>query len=392
MRSAESSAAPGPGSGPAGPGPAARAGAVLTVDLDAAAWNYRRLAAELAPGAGCAAVVKADGYGLGVGPLARTFARAGARSFFVATIDEGLELRRVLTEGGWPETAIYVLNGPLPDTERELREARLTPVLNSLGDLELWTAAGRAAGLRLPAALHIDTGMSRLGLPDDELAQLAENWHRLDGVRLDLIMSHLSSADAPEHPENAAQLARLREALDLLPGAPVSLANSSGIFLGADYHYDLARPGVALYGVNPTPYTQTPMRRVVTLVARVLQVRQIDAPRGVGYGASFRAGGPTRIATIAAGYADGLLRHLSNRGQVAFQGRLAPVVGRVSMDSITVDVTDLGGSAPAPGDFVEVIGDAHDQDALAAEAGTIGYEVLTALGGRYHRVYSGGDG
>ena len=371
---------------------AARAGGILQVDLDAASWNYRRLCAQLSPGTECAAVVKANGYGLGVDRLAPTFAHAGARSFFVATIDEGLELRRVLSDAGHPEAAIYVLNGPLPGTERELMAARVVPVLNSLGDLELWRAAGRAAGVRPPAALHIDTGMSRLGLPDDEVDRLAEDPAALAELDLRCYMTHLSSAPEPEHPENAAQLARFDAALARLPAAPVSFANSSGIFLGQAYHRDLARPGVALYGVNPTPERANPMQRVVTLKARVLQVRQIDAPRGVGYGATFRAQGPTRIATIAAGYADGLLRHLSNSGQVAVGGRCVPVVGRVSMDSMTVDVTALGDGAPVAGSFVDVIGDGHDQDALAAEAGTIGYEVLTSLGARYHRVYTGGSG
>jgi alanine racemase len=268
--------------------------------------------------------------------------------------------------------------------------ARVTPVLNSLGDLELWRAAGQAACVRPAAALHIDTGMSRLGLPDDEVDRLAADPAALGDIDLRCYITHLSSAPEPEHPENAAQLERFDAALARLPAARVSFANSAGIFLGKSYHRDLARPGVALYGVNPTPEQPNPMKRVVTLKARVLQVRQIDAPRGVGYGATFRAQGPTRIATIAAGYADGLLRHLSNSGFVTVGGRHAPVVGRVSMDSITVDVTALGDEAPNAGDFVDVIGDGHDQDALAEEAGTIGYEILTSLGARYHRVYSGG--
>ena len=369
---------------------AKRAGGLLHVDLDAAAWNYRRLCDALTPGTECAAVVKANGYGLGVDRVAPVFAAAGARSFFVATIDEGLALRRVLSDAGYPEAAIYVLNGPLPGTEGELMAARVVPVLNSLGDLELWRAAGRAAGVRPAAALHIDTGMSRLGLPDDEVDRLAQDPSPLADVELSCYMTHLSSAPEPADPENAAQLERFDAALARLPAAPVSFANSAGIFLGKAYHRDLARPGVALYGVNPTPERENPMQRVVTLKARVLQVRQIDAQRGVGYGATFRAQGPTRIATIAAGYADGLLRHLSNSGYVTVGGRHAPVVGRVSMDSITVDVTALGPEAPVAGDFVDVIGDGHDQDALAEEAGTIGYEVLTSLGARYHRVYTGG--
>lgn len=374
--------------------PGDRAGAILTIDLDAAAANYRRLCAELA-GTDCAVVVKADGYGLGVDRLAPVFVRAGARTFFVATIDEALGLRTVLDAAGCPEAAVYVLNGPLPGTEADLLAARIIPVLNSLGQIALWAEAARQRGRRLQAALHVDTGMSRLGLPDDEVAALAEAPQRLDGLEITLLLSHLACADTPAHPENAAQLARLQAArrqLPLDPGVAVSLANSSGIFLGGDYHFDLARPGVALYGVNPTPGRPSPMHRVVTLRGRVLQVRQIDHHRGVGYGASFRAGGPTRVATVAAGYADGYLRHLSNAGRVAFGGQLLPVIGRVSMDSFTVDVTGLGRDGIVAGDFVEIIGDGHDQDAIAAEAGTIGYEILTALGARYHRVYRGGDG
>ena len=368
--------------------PAARAGGTLDIDLDAAARNYRRLCAEA--GSDCAAVVKADAYGLGVAKLAPAFARAGARCFFVASIDEGLTLRPILDAAGVPEAVIYILNGPLPGTEADFRVFGLRPVLNSLGDLDLWRRASEQAGATLPAALHVDTGMSRLGLPEDELATLAREPARLAGITLTLVMSHLACADTPEHPENAAQLARFQAARAALPTAPASLANSSGVFLGPRFQFDLARPGVALYGVNPTPGRDTPMHRVVGLRGRVLQVRQIDAPRGVGYGASFRAGRRMRIATVAAGYADGVLRSASNRAQVTYRGRRLPIIGRVSMDSITVDVTDLPEGAPAPGDFVELLGDAHDVDALATESGTVGYEVLTALGRRYHRVYHGG--
>jgi alanine racemase len=375
---------------------AARAGGVLSVDLDALAGNYRRLCRELSAGTECAAVVKADGYGLGVDRVAPVLAAAGARRFFVATIDEGLTLRRVLAEAGWPGAEIFVLNGPLPGTERDFQQAGLTPVLNSLADLQLWQAAAKAAETALPAAVHLDTGMSRLGLPDDEIDTLAADPGRLDGIALTHWITHLASASSPDDPENAAQRSRFEAALAKLPPAAASFANSSGVFLGAPFHHELARPGVALYGVNPTPHAANPMARVVTLRARILQVRQIDAGRGVGYGSSFRAPGPTRIATIAAGYADGLLRHLSNRGRVAIGGRLAPVVGRVSMDSITVDASALPAEAVQPGAWAELIGASYDQDALAEDAGTIGYEVLTALGGRYHRVYTarstgGGD-
>lgn len=364
--------------------------ATLTIDLDAVAWNYRRLCREL-KGIRCAAVVKANGYGLGVDRVAPVLAHAGADSFFVATLDEAIELRPILDLAGFPEAAIHALNGPLPGCARDLIAARVTPVLNSLGDIALWQDAARQEGYELAAAVHVDTGMSRLGLPDAEVVALAEWPEKLSGIRLSCILSHLGCADQPGRPENAEQLERLHRFLGMLPDAPVSFANSSGIFLGSGYHFDLARPGVALYGVNPTPRQANPMRRVVGLEGRIMQVREIDAPRGVGYGASFRAAGPTRIATVAVGYADGYMRHLSNRGQVAIGGKLLPVVGRVSMDSITVDVTALGDNAVRPGGTVELLGAAHDQDAFAREAGTIGYEVLTSLGSRYRRVYEGGE-
>lgn len=370
--------------------PATRAGGILTIDLDAVIWNYRRLCLELG-NVSCATVVKADGYGLGAREIAPALARGGAETFFVATIDEGIDLRGILTDAGFADATIYVLNGPLPGSERDLLATRVTPVLNSVGDLELWTRFGRSQGLSLPAAVHLDTGMSRLGLCDKEIQRLIESPEMLAGIQLEYYLSHLACADDIGHPENTAQLARLREALSRLPRAPVSLANSSGIFLGRHYHFNLGRPGVALYGVNPTPYQTNPMRRVVTLQGRVLQIRQIDAHRGVGYGASFRATGPSRIATVAVGYADGLLRALSNRGRVCIDGHLLPLVGRVSMDTFTVDVTSLPRDTLRPGSLVDIIGEGHDQDALAVEAGTIGYEILTSLGARYHRVYLGGE-
>lgn len=371
--------------------PAERAGALLTVDLDAAVANYRRLCAETGE-ARCGVVVKADAYGLGMERLAPAFARAGARDFFVAFIDEALALRRILDDAGVRDARIAVLNGALPGTEADLVAYGITPVLNSLGDVDRWAAASRAREAAPPAILHVDTGMSRLGLPDDELEILGADPDRLAPIRLEAIMSHLANAPDPDNPENERQRERLHRALNMLPAAPVSFANSSGIFLGPAYRFDLARPGVALYGVNPKPGRANPMQPVVSLQARVLQVRQIDAPRGVGYGSTFRAAGPTRIATIAAGYGDGVLRSLSNRGHVAVGDRLLPIVGRISMDSVTVDATDLPTDALAPGGLVDVIGPRHDVDALAAEADTIGYEILTALGRRYHRVYRGGDG
>ncbi len=364
---------------------AARAGAILTIDLDAVADNYRRLCAELGAAA-CAAVVKADAYGLGMARVAPALARAGARTFFVAQLEEATALRAMFPV----EVEIFVLNGLGAGPVAEFQAGRVHPVLNSLGEIDAWAAAARAAGRALPAAVHIDTGINRLGLPDDELEALAADRGRLAGIDLRYLLSHLACADRPEHPLNAEQLRRFRAARARLPDAPASLANSSGIFLGADYHVDLARPGVALYGVNPTPGQPNPMRQVVRLQGKILQVREIDASRTVGYGATHRAAGPTRIATVAVGYADGYLRSLSNRGSAWLGDRRVPVVGRVSMDLITLDVTGASAEAARPGAFVDLIGADLSTDEVAEAAGTIGYEILTSLGRRYHRVYRGG--
>ncbi|MEE8445901.1 MAG: alanine racemase [Alphaproteobacteria bacterium] len=360
-------------------------GATLTIDLDAVAANYRRLA-ERAARAECAAVVKADAYGLGMAEVAASLSGAGCRSFFVALADEGAALRRVL-----PDSDIYVLNGALAGDEPVFVEHRLIPVLNDLGRIEDWARAGRAQA-PIPGAVQIDTGMSRLGLPPDEVARLADEPARLDGIELRLMMSHLACSDQPDNPMNAAQRDEFRERSRHLPRAPASLANSSAIFLGPDFHFDMVRPGAALYGVNPCPGTENVMAPCVHLAAPIVQVRDIDSPRAVGYGASHRVTRPTRIATIAIGYADGYLRSLSNRGHCYIGDIKVPVVGRVSMDLLTLDVSAVAPDRARPGAIVDIISARHTVDDLAAEAGTIGYEILTSLGPRYRRRYSGGGG
>jgi alanine racemase len=270
-----------------------------------------------------------------------------------------------------------VLNGLLPGTSRAFLDARLTPVLNDLAQIERWRRKGQGR----PAVVHIDTGMNRLGVPMEDVERIGE-----PDFPLRAVMSHLACAEQPS-PMNEAQLQRFEAARTRLPAAPASFANSSGIFLGPAYHYELARPGVALYGVNPTPGERNPMRPVVRLLARILQVREAAAGESVGYGATRQLERPTRIATIAAGYADGLLRSLSNQGRALAGGTTVPIVGRVSMDLITLDVTAADPAAVEPGSLVELIGAAHTVDDLATEAGTIGYEILTSLGRRYHRVW-----
>jgi alanine racemase len=355
------------------------AAAVLTIDLNAIAANYRRLAAA-APGAECAAVVKADAYGLGADRIAPVLARAGCRLFFVAHLEEGIALRRAL--GAGPE--IQVLHGPLPGTEATFLAHDLVPVLNSAAQAAAWSALARSRGARLPASLQFDTGMSRLGIAPAEVEQLGA----LDGVAPRLVLSHLACADEPEHPANAAQLAAFAALRRRWPAARASLAASFGIFLGVAYHFDVVRPGAALYGIAPTA-GPNPMQDVVRLQARIIQTREIAPGTGVGYGHTWRAGAPARIATVGIGYADGFPRSLSGRVAAWLDGVKLPLVGRVSMDSITLDASALPPERLAPGTLVDLIGPHCPVDALAAAAGTVGYELLTRLGRRFARRYLG---
>lgn len=352
------------------------AGATLTIDLDAVADNWRLLCRQL--GKPCAGVVKADGYGLGLGPVARTLAGAGCDSFFVALPEEGLRLRRILPQ---PEARIFVLTGAPEGTEGLFAANRLIPVINTLEQAAQWLAAAPAGA---PYALHVDTGMTRLGLSMDDIGALPA------GFAPCLVMSHLACADEPGHALNAAQQAAFATVSALFPKAEASLANSSGVFLGPDYGFDLGRPGIALYGGNPTPGAPNPMRQVVTLQAKILQVRRVDTPRSVGYGATWQCAGGSLLATVAAGYADGLHRVLGNVGNGLLGNRVVPMVGRVSMDLIVFDVSAAPANLARPGQSITLIGRGHNADSLATEAGTISYEILTGLGRRYARTYQGG--
>jgi len=370
----------------------AHAGALLTIDLGAIAGNYRLLLDRLA-GVPAAAVVKADAYGLGAERVAPVLARAGCRVFFVAHIDEGARLRHILDGTGVAEHAraeIHVLGGLPPGTENAFAAARLTPVLNSLGEIAAWKDFCAAIEEPLPCDVHVDTGMGRLGLPPDETKRLAEEPERLAGLDVGNVLSHLACADEPDHPKNAEQLAAFRDIRARIGVGRACLANSSGIFLGSDYHFDMARPGVALYGVGPVPDAPNPMAQVVRLQGKIAQVRDVDTPQTVGYGAIHRVEGPGRVATVPVGYADGYLRSLSNRGTGYIGDIPVPVVGRVSMDLITLDVTGVPQDLARVGCLVDLIGPLNPVDRLAAEAGTIGYEILTSLGARYHRAYVGG--
>ncbi|MEQ8507051.1 MAG: alanine racemase [Rhodospirillales bacterium] len=361
------------------------AGAVLSIDLDALQTNYRLIANTLTGGAVAAAVVKADAYGTGIGPAAGALWSAGARDFFVAHPGEGVELR-----GHLPEAKIHVLNGAHAGAEGAFLEHRLIPALNCLGDVERWRVYCSHIERPLPAVLHVDTGMCRLGLDKGEYARVINDPALLDDINIETVMSHLASADE-NSPQNADQLARFQDIRRNLTVGRASFANSSGVFLGPEFHFDLARPGVALYGANPTPFAPNPMAQVVSLQAKILQVRDVDSPETVGYGATHRIAGPSRIATLPVGYADGYLRSLSSRAKAFIGDYETPIVGRVSMDLITIDVTAVPEPLCRPGMPVDLIGPRHTVDDLAAEAGTIGYEILTSLGRRYHRIYSGGD-
>jgi alanine racemase len=365
-----------------------RAGAILTIDLGAIAANWRGLRDAGRAGGrpiDCAAVLKADAYGTGATVVGPRLAAEGCRQFFVAHLEEGIALRGVV-----PEHPIYVLNGLLPGTEPDFVEFGLTPVLNHLGQLNAWRAAAQRYNRPLDAVIHIDTGMHRLGLSPEEAQLLAAERGRLRGLRLALLMSHLVVSEEPNNPINGEQLSRFRTFVRTMPGAPASLANSSGIFLGPDYHFDLLRPGAALYGINPTPGRPNPMLTTVTLRARVLQVRRIDALQTVGYGAAWRSARPSRVATIALGYADGYFRTLINRTHVHLAGHKVAVIGRISMDLVTIDVTDVPEADSQPGALVEVLGPHLTADDLAEHARTNAYEVMTALGRRYARLYHDG--
>ena len=347
------------------------------------AANWRSLRARV-NGVECAGIVKANAYGLGADRVAPALWHAGCRRFFTANHDGALAIRNLL-----PDADVYVLNGLLGDP-KDYIETGLTPVLNCLGQVETWQSHARRAQRALPAVLHLDTGMHRLGLPPGEVAQLRERPELLRSLDLQFIMSHLACADDSDGAMNRRQLATFHQMRRGLPEFPASLANSSGIFLGPDYHFDLIRPGYAVYGGNPTPGRPNPMQPVVGLSAQIIQIRDVGPGETVGYGATYALKQATRIATIPLGYADGYMRAMSNQAAASIDGVAVPVVGRVSMDLVTLDIGALPVEKAHVGTWVDLIRGNEMLDDLAMRAGTIGYELLTALGGRYPRVYSGG--
>lgn len=360
----------------------------ITIDLDVLARNWQALAALVAP-AECGAVVKADAYGLGAAEIIPALARAGARTFFVATPDEAEKARRLA-----PTARLFALDGLLPGAADTFIATGTAPVLATLDDIAAWKAGAARAGTKLPAAIQVDTGLNRLGLSEADVELIADDPSLLDGLDLRLVISHLACADDPAHPHNDIQQANFERLRARLPSAPASLAASDGLMLGPRFHYDLTRPGYALYGGQAFQGGSTPVNPVVTVEARILQVRDLAPGDTVGYSATWRAERPSRIAIVAAGYADGLARALSTASgttgtTVSINGNPAPIVGRVSMDLITVDVTDISASVAA-GDMATLVGPGLTIESMGHAAGTIGYEVLTRLGPRFVRRYTNG--
>lgn len=363
-------------------------GGTLTVDLDAIADNWQTLTRRLFA-VECGAVVKANAYGLGLEPVTARLAKAGCKTFFVADVAEARRARSRAREA-----AIYVLNGFSPEAANAFAELNVQPVINSTVELAEWDAFIATQGWRGGAAIHIDTGMNRLGMSAEEAAALAPRLQQ-ENHGITLLMSHLACAEVQDHPLNASQIRLFRELRMLYHGVPASLANSAGIFIGDTAHFDVARPGAALYGINPTPGRTNPMRNVLTLSGLVLQVRKVPQGESVGYGAAWNAKRASRIAVAALGYADGLLRAGSGPdrkagGSAIVAKKRCPIVGYISMDLTCIDVTDLPNNAVRRGDSATFIGEDLLIDEVAASAGTIAYEVLVRLGSRCHLAYRGG--
>ena len=357
----------------------------MLVDLAALAGNYRAIASSTA--AEVAAVVKADGYGLGVPGLANALYAAGCRTFFTAFGHEAVELRRMLGD-----VEIFVLMPSAGDEAHLLHEHRLIPCLFDLEGVDRWIGGVPAQGARARVALHVETGIHRLGLDGEELAALLGDDARRSRLEVTLLMSHLACADEPAAPANHHQLDRFRAIRDAFPGTRASLANSAGTFLGSDYHFDLVRPGIALYGHDPHyAHTTSPrVRPIATLEARLGRIATVGPGESVGYGGVATCDVARRIGVLLAGYADGIPRALYQPGrrfEVVVAGYRAPLFGTVSMDMVTVDLSGVPEDAVGVGAWVEIFGPNAPIEQVAEQAGTIPYEILTGIGPRVERIY-----
>ncbi|MEH6808160.1 MAG: alanine racemase [Hyphomonas oceanitis] len=357
---------------------------VLSIDLSAVIANYRFVQMK-APAARIGAVVKADAYGLGARTIAPALAGAGCRDFFVAHLAEALEL-----VPGLPESArLYVLNGLAPGMEGLCAQAGIFPVLNTLEQARHWQRQAAEIGQKLPAVLQLDTGMSRLGLGMNDLETLLRQPGFLDWVDLRVVMSHLACADMPDAPANADQARRFAEMAIRVPGAQRSLANSAAAMGMSDHADGLVRPGLVLYGIDPLPGPTKGLRPAIALSARVIQIRTVPAGVGVGYDHDYVTPSPRRLATLSVGYADGWPRALGGKGAVWLNGVSLPLVGRVSMDTCTADVTEISAESIEPGDMVELIGQHQSVSDLATLLDTAPHAVLTGLGKRFERRFTG---
>jgi alanine racemase len=370
--------------------PEAEAGGVLTIDLGAIEANWRNLRSHTTPSE-CGAVIKGDAYGCGIEPVAALLHHAGCATFFVADLSEAKRVRRIAQD-----STIYVLNGLMPGTAPVYAEHNVRPVIGNSAELAEWDAFRAGQGWEGGMAIHVDTGMNRLGVRVEEAEGIAARLQS-ENHGISLLMSHFVASEFPDHPLNGKQILLFREIRRMFRGVPSSIANSSGIFLGAAAYCDLVRPGVALYGGNPLPGRPNPMQPVVDLKGRVSQLRYVPPGESVGYDAQWIAARPTKVAIVAVGYADGYPRSGGaatgeRRSEAVIAGRRCPFVGRVSMDLIAIDVTDLPDGAVSRGSLVTLIGDGLEVDDVADRVGTIGYEVLTRLGHRYARVYRNGPG
>ncbi|MES2073108.1 MAG: alanine racemase [Pseudomonadota bacterium] len=362
---------------------AGRAGAILTIDLNAIRNNYRLLRGKLGS-AQCGAAVKADAYGLGATRISEMLFQEGCRHFFVAHLEEAIILRPHLPEAA----SIYVMHGSPVGYEAEFLEHRCIPVLNSCQQILAWRQLAEQRQAALPAIIQLDTGMSRMGMSAQEVQAWLADPDFIAGIDLQYLMSHLACAENQQHPMNRQQLQAFQALRKQLPKCGASLANSSGIFLGPDFHFDLVRPGAALYGLTPVAGEANPLQSVAHLQGKIIQTREIAAGAGVGYSLTYRSTQTRRIATVAVGYADGWLRSLSNRGLAWIGDKQVPLVGNVSMDTITLDVSDVALELLYPGALVDLISTRNTADQVAERAGTIGYEILTSLGLRYQRHYT----
>lgn len=355
----------------------------LTIDLGAVRANYQTLKDRVGDKCTVAAVVKADGYGLGADRVASVLLSEGCTNFFVSSPAEGAALRPHVQDA-----KIYILNGFYDTHAESYLEHNLIPVIDNLKEIERYKTIGKGQDKDLPAALDFDTGMNRLGFGVEGANHLLAHPDMLEGLEVDTVMSHFASADEPDNPLNREQYETFKKITAHFPQAQKSLANSFGVFLNPEYHFDMVRPGMAMYGLNPTPLQANPMSPVASLKVPIIRLRDVKAGETIGYNETHTFDQDTCVATVAAGYADGLLRALSNKGKFYWKSYPCPIRGRISMDLITTDLSKIPeNERPKPGDFLEVLGTHQTADDFANDAGTIGYEVLTSLGERYKRQY-----